>query len=425
MLKITGIDLDGQLAGIVQPGDKLLKINGQPVRDIIDYRFLSAEDELELELKRGDETRLLTVERDPSMPLGLEFAPMKPGLCGKQCVFCFVDQNPPGVRDSLKIKDEDYRFSFLNGNFITLSNLGKAGIDRIIRYRLSPLYVSVHAMDITTRNRLLRLAKDDGFHRKFRALIEGGITLHTQIVIVPGYNDGEVLVDTLEKLANFHPGAASIGLIPVGLTKHREGLPPLRTLTSAEASKIIELSENFREQFSAELGDPLVFCADEIFLLAGETIPENEYYGGFPQIENGVGMARFFLDEFHREAEAFPDAIDFPHKMLLVTGKVFAPFIEYEVIPILRKIDGITVELAAAPNSFFGETVTVAGLLAGRDILSTLEGKRASLIVLPPECVNRDGLFLDDLSLDEFQNIIGIPTIVFDSSFLEIFAYFR
>jgi len=423
-LKITGIDPDGQLAGLVRHGDKLLNINGQPVRDIIDYRFLSAEDELELEFKRGGESYLLKIERDPFEFLGLEFAPMKPGLCGNDCLFCFVDQNPPGVRNSLKIKDEDYRFSFLYGNFITLSNLGKAGIDRIIRCRLSPLYVSVHAMNITTRNRLLNRGKDDGFHRKFRALIEGGIKLHTQVVIVPGCNDGEILVDTLEKLANFHPGVASIGLIPVGLTKYREGLPPLRPLTPAEASDIIELSNIFRERFTKELGGALVYCADEMFLLAGEPIPENEYYGDFPQLENGVGMARFFLDEFHQEAEAFPAAIDFPHKMLLVTGTAFAPFIEREVIPILRKIDGIKVELAAAPNSFFGETVTVAGLLAGRDILSALNGKRADLIVLPPDCLNRDGLFLDDLSLDEFQNIIGIRTIVFDSSFLEIFAYF-
>ena len=409
---------------MVQPGDRLLNINGQSVRDIIDYSFLSAEDELEMEFKRGGESYLLKIERDPLEFLGLEFAPMKPGLCGSDCLFCFVDQNPPGVRDSLKIKDEDYRFSFLYGNFITLSNLGKAGIDRIIRCRLSPLYVSVHATDITMRNRLLNRGKDDGFHRKFRALIEGGITLHTQVVIVPGYNDAGILVDTLEKLANFHPGVASIGLIPVGLTKYRDGLPPLRLLTSAEASDIIELSNIFRERFTKELGDGIVYCADEMFLLAGEPIPENEYYGDFPQIENGVGMVRFFLDEFHRETEAFPAAIDFPHKMLLVTGTAFAPFIEREVIPALRRIEDFAVEMVAVPNSFFGETVTAAGLLAGRDILSALEGRRAGLIVLPPDCLNRDGLFLDDLSLDEFRNIVGTRTIVFDGSFLEIFAYF-
>ena len=420
MLNIDHIDESSPLAEDVKSGDKLVSINGTAVRDRLDYQFLSADEELELIISRSGEQFIIELEKDFDDRLGLTFPEMKPRTCGNNCVFCFVDQFPPGARKTLCVKDEDYRFSFLQGNFITLSNLGRAGIARILRYRLSPLYISVHAMDREVRNRMLGRKKDDGFLDKFRRLAEGGITLHTQVVVVPGYNDGDVLVDTIEKLSAYFPQTASIGLIPLGLTKHRRNLPELRLLDPAECRTIIETAGLFRNKFAEKHSDPLVYCADEMFLKAGLPIPENEYYGDYPQIENGVGLVRDFWERFEAEKEDFPVSISPDRKIALVSGESIAPVLESEIVPVLNSIDGLTVSLIKVTNRFFGDSVTVSGLLTGKDIADTINGEQADLFVLPPDCLNYDELFLDDMSFKEFMHLTGKNAVKYEWSFIDI-----
>lgn len=420
MLKIIDIRPDSPFIGEVQPGNRLVSINGKKIRDILDYIFLSADEELELEFLCGDETVKLLYENDYNEDLGLEFPQMKPAECGNDCVFCFINQCPPGVRRTLNVKDEDYRFSFLHGNFITLSNIGKSGIARILEYRLSPLYISVHAMNGEARRKLLNGKKDDRFIQKFETLANGGITLHTQIVVVPGYNDGEILKDTIQRLGEYFPSVASIGIIPVGLTKHRKSLPELRLLNSDEANLIIGLTENFRKDFIKKYDDPLIYAADEMFIIAGLQFPTFRYYRDFPQIENGIGMVRTLLDDFKKEKSRFPKKANKNKRIILVTGTSMAPVFEENILPVLNKIEGISCEVVEVPNRFFGETVNVAGLLVGGDIVSALKDKSADLIVLPPDCLNYDDLFLDDMSLAEFIGNFEAVVKVFDSSFLRI-----
>ena len=420
MLKIIDIRPDSPFTDEIKPGDRLVSINGKKVRDILDYMFLSADEELELEFLCGEETVQLLYENDYNEDPGLEFPQMKPAECGNDCVFCFVNQCPPGVRPTLNVKDEDYRFSFLHGNFITLSNIGKSGIARILEYRLSPLYISVHAMDKAARRALLKGRKEDHFLPKFEMLAKGGITLHTQIVVVPGYNDGEILKDTIRLLGEYYPSVASIGIIPVGLTDHRKSLPDLRLLNRDEAISIIGLVENFRAEFIGKYNDPLVHAADEMFILAGLQFPDADYYLDFPQIENGIGMVRTLLDDFKREKSRFPKKVQTDKRILLVTGASMAPILEEQVLPVLNKIGGISCEVVKVPNHFFGSTVNVAGLLVGKDLVSAMGNRSADLIVLPPDCLNYDGLFLDDMSLEEFLGNFTAKVIVFDGSFKKL-----
>lgn len=421
MIEIIDIVKGSLLSGIVQPGDYLNKVNRAAVRDSLDYYFLAADEELELEFSRNGESFQLQVEKNPEQSLGLTFPPLKPMECGNRCVFCFIDQLPPGVRGALKVKDEDYRFSFLHGSFITLSNLGKAALKRILNYRLSPLYVSVHAMDPAVRQKLLGRRTDDRFLEKLQALTAGGITLHTQIVVVPGYNDGEVLRGAIDGLAQFHSMVESIAVIPVGLTDHRRGLPPLRLLNSDEAVEIISMVEECRDRFTRDLGAPLVYPADEMLILAGKQIPDSAYYGDFPQLENGVGMVRRFIDEFRRDIAGYGGKIDPAASVILITGKAMAPFFNDLVIPELNRIEGLSVDCLEVTNSFLGSSVSVAGLLAGKDIIEALRGREADIIILPPDCANRDGLFIDDISIETLRNNTMAEVVLSDGTFEPLF----
>jgi putative radical SAM enzyme (TIGR03279 family) len=420
-LEITHIHPESPLVKKVRPGDILVKIAGIAVEDDLDYLYLQAEEKLKLEFLRGDKPFTINLKKDYFQCLHLSFPTMKPYTCGNDCVFCFVDQHPPRVRKSLLVKDEDYRFSFLYGNFITLSNLSHKSIARIREYHLSPLYISVHAMDMTVRNKMLGRKQDDGFLSKFQALVESRIKLHTQVVIVPAWNDGEVLKDTIEKLSVHYPAVASIALIPVGLTQHRRGLTPLRLSTAEEAISILNMAKTYRNSFKLKLGSYLVYCADEMFLLAGQEIPTRKYYEKFPQVENGVGMVRKFLDDFSHRKRFFPPKVSPERKMILVTGTSMSPILKEKVLPVLQQIAGLKVELITVENHFLGETITVAGLLAGTDILSALKGKSADLILLPPNCLNQDGLFIDDISIEDFRNQKACNVLVYDYNFKEVF----
>jgi len=421
-IKILEIKPDSSLADDIKPGDLLIRINGHKINDILDVWFHSSEENLVLELSRNGDLFSLELEKDFDEDLGLIFPEMNPRLCGNDCIFCFVDQCPPGVRETLKVKDEDYRFSFLHGNYITLSNLGEQSLRRIIEYNLSPLYISVHAMDKGVRNYLLGRKKDDHFLEKFRELVDAGIKMHTQVVIIPEINDNGVLKDTIEKLSGYYPQVASIGLIPVGLTANRANLPKIEPVSGEKAREIIGTVDRYRFKFEKKFNDPLVYAADEMYLRAELDIPETEYYGDFPQIENGIGMVRRLIDIMKDEKADFPIKLTSSRKVIFPTGRAMKPVLDKYIVPEFNAVPGLEIEVVEVVNRFFGEPVTVSGLLGGEDILRSVKGIEADMIILPPDCLNIDNLFIDNMILDEFIKSVNSKVKVFNWSFLEIFG---
>lgn len=337
---------------------------------------------------------------------------MKIRVCRNKCLFCFVHQQPKGLRRSLYIKDDDYRFSFTHGNFITLSDMTDADFERIITQRLSPMYISVHATDDTLRRCLFQNERLDPVLPRLRQLVENGITVHAQTVVCPGINDGEHLKKTILDLAELAPGVESLAVVPVGLTRYRERLPKLRSFTPRESVEVLAMISDCQKTFVSVHGTRFVFPADEFFINAGRDFPPLSYYEHMPQFENGVGMARQFIVDFNRKKRYLPNAIQRPAKMALVTGQSASVLLEQCILPRLNEITNLTVEAVVVSNLFWGvDTVTVSGLLTGQDILAALKEVDADMIVLPPNCLNGDDLFLDDVSLSEFAMKVGKPVI--------------
>jgi putative radical SAM enzyme (TIGR03279 family) len=399
----------------MKPGEFIVKINGHPIRDIIDYRFYAADDVLEVTVARNGESRRVSIATGDE-DLGLELEPMQYRSCGNRCIFCFVDQNPPGLRHSLYFKDEDYRLSFLNGNYVTLTHINRDDLERIAEQRLSPLYISVHATDPMIRRRLLGLRKDDYLIEKVKYLVEQGIELHAQVVLCPGINDGSVLKETLDTLSSFHPKLRSIAVVPVGLTRHRQGLSQLTGYTAESARIVIGIVEKYQEGFQKKFQEPLVYLADEFYLLSGFDLPTETHYGDFWQVENGVGMTRTFLTDFTDASEEFPRRLSGSHRFMLVTGTLAGPVLEKFVIPVLRGIKNLDINMRIVENRFYGEHVTVSGLLTGRDIIENVEKEKenGAGLLLPPNCLNNDGLFLDDLTPRDLERRLNRPVLILD-----------
>jgi putative radical SAM enzyme (TIGR03279 family) len=401
-----------ECAGI-RPGDVVRTVNGRSVRDPIDFLFYGSDDLMRLRVRRGE--RRLEMELEGYGDSGIEFEPMRLMSCGNRCVFCFVDQNPPGMRDTVYFKDEDYRFSFLHGAYVTLTSVRGADLDRIIGQRLSPLYVSVHATDPSVRRTLLGIRRDDRLMEKIDRLIDGGIRLHTQIVVCPGINDGAVLERSIRDLGARYPGIGSVAVVPVGLTAHRTGLATLQPVDADHARAAIAAVDRLRAGFLSETGEGFTFCSDEWYLRAGLPIPPAEYYGDFPQIENGVGMVRDFLDA----AEAFDSTAcksRYSGGIVLATGVSMSGYIE-RFARVLSERSGLQVRTVTVVNRFYGESVTVSGLLTGRDIISALkilkhvQDAPDETVILPPNCLNDDGLFLDDLSPGDVSRELGVRVV--------------
>ena len=390
----------------LRPGDELLSINGHPLRDVIDYRFYGAEEELELVIRRDGQRLVCLVERSYGEELGIEFVePTFDGIrrCNNRCPFCFVDQLPRGMRRSLYVKDDDYRLSFLFGNFVTLTNLTEADWQRLAEQRLSPLYVSVHATDLALRRRLLGNPSAPDVLQQIRRLGELGIRVHAQIVLVPGLNDGEHLARTVADLAALHPTVQSIAVIPVGLTKHRP--PGLRPYTPDEARAIVAQVESWQRQYRARYSVGLVYAADEWYLLAGEEVPQAEEYDGFPQLENGVGLTRLLLDE---RLQITGGGLQVG-KVTLVCGTLIAPVLEALVADWGKSIAFPRSVVIPVENRFFGPTVTVSGLLVGRDVIEALRGRDLGEVVfLPRAMFDAAGKrTLDDMSPAEIEERLG------------------
>ena len=405
-------------AGVV-PGALLVSLNGRAVQDALELRFMETAERVDLVWRDGDGTehraRLMKPE---DLSLGLDVDPLKMHACNNKCAFCFAHQNARGMRRALYFKDDDYRYSFLNGNFATLTNLAQADVDRILEQRLSPLFISVHATDWALRNRLLGNPSAPNVLAQIEQFAAGRIHMHTQVVLCPGINDGEPLAQTLEDLSRFHPFVQTVALVPVGLTQYREKLPVLRSPDPDYARGLLAWAEPWRRRFLGEVGTRLAFPSDEFYLLAGRPFPAGRTYEGYPQLGNGVGGCRKFLDEFRRRERRLPSASP-GRRLSVVTGTLAAPVLA-GAIARLNRIEGLHVEMIPVVNQFFGGSVTCAGLLTGTDILKTLEPRRDHLgdAILIPSVAFKDDedIFLDDLPLRDLATQFGCPALRVESS---------
>ena len=407
------------------PGDQVLAVNGEAVEDELDFRFKTTEETLVLRVRRGGRMEEQTVEKEPDEPLGADLDEFRIKTCGDDCVFCFVDQNPVGLRDTLYFRDGDFRMSFLYGNYITMTNLRERDIARIVEQRLSPLYVSVHVTDDAARARMMgHRTIRDRLMEKLRFLAANGIELHAQIVLVPGHNDAGMLARTVLDLAELHEQLVSVSIVPIGLTRHRRELAELRLVSPPEAQMLVRQVERWQSRFREALGRGFVYLSDEVYLLAEQDFPHEDAYDGFPLMENGVGMSRDFLNELAFQAEAFPDALPEPRRLTLATGTLTAALLDGRVRPVLEAVGGLDVQVVACENTLFGDSVTVSGLLNFKSLTATLgpladRGEIGDLVLLPPDSVNFEGLFLDNRdgmrTTDELSAALGgVPVEVFD-----------
>ncbi len=397
----------------IRPEDQLTEINGHSIRDIIDYQFYSADQILDCTFLRNNKAKKIRINLEEKENPGLEFEPMRFKKCGNHCIFCFIDQNPKDLRKSLYFKDEDYRLSFLYGNYVTLTNVTKSDMERIVEQRLSPLYVSIHATDPEIRKILLGLKREDRLLEKIQFLTDHGIELHGQIVLCPGINDGEVLCQTLQTLSSFFPGLRSVAVVPVGLTRHREGLTKLNRYDKISAAGVIKIVQKLQKEYEKKFGQPFAYLSDEFYLLAGEPLPPSSHYRDFWQIENGVGLTRFFLNSFEEATRTFPYRLKKEQHFVLVTGTLAEPILRKNILSVLNKIKNLSVEVLPVSNRFFGDSVTVSGLLTGEDIITALQKENEdTIILLPSNCLNTDNLFLDDVSLKELKRELDRRIIV-------------
>src|SRR5262245_20216454 len=403
-LRVVAVE-PGSLAERVglTPGDEIHALNGKPLLDVIDFQFNAANIGRRTTIQTQD--RKITFVRREWESLGLEFESIEPMTCANQCVFCFVHQNPKNVRRSLHIKDEDYRLSFLFGNYLTLTNVDEKEMQRIIEQRLSPLYISVHATEPELRRTLLGIDEYDGFMAKVERLAAAGIQMHGQVVLCPGLNDEEHLDRTIQDMLQFYPSVASLAVVPVGLTDHRKNLPRLTPFTPDYARKLIAHVTGVQRKLKREIGTPFAFLGDEIYIMAGADIPPASHYSDFPQMENGVGMVRTFLTQFSGAMRTKPKG---RASGTICTGKIFYPYLKDCVDRLGMDLKPIAVE-----SKFWGSGIGVAGLLTGSDFITALKGNvYGDFVVLPSECmIGDDYLFLDDLTIKDVERELGVEVV--------------
>ena len=399
-------------AGVL-PGDRLLRINGTPLRDLIDFHVLAGEERLRIDLQRGCQAVAVVVAREWGRELGLECEPpmaSEISTCANKCVFCFIHQLPRGLRKSLYVKDDDYRLSFLHGNYITLTDLPDEEVQRIVDQHLSPLYVSVHATDPELRHALLgrpRTMRGELMERLGR-LAAAGIRIHAQIVLCPGLNDGAQLERSVRDLATLYPAVATVAVVPVGLTRHREGLPALRSLVPAEARAVLAAIHGWQAAHLACHARRIVFAADELYLLAGEPIPAAAAYEDFAVVEDGIGLVRRFEDAFTRAVGRWRDRPASARTVTVATGELFAPVLRRLLAA--AALPAPSVDVVAVPNDFFGPAISVAGLLTGADLARRLaEHPLGELVLIPGVALHEGrGVLLDDVSPADLSRHLGV-----------------
>jgi putative radical SAM enzyme (TIGR03279 family) len=403
-----------------EPGDRLVAINGQRPRDLIDYQFLCADEVLELEvLDAAGKAHQVEIEKEYAESLGLEFeSALFDGLiqCNNRCPFCFIDQQPPGMRQTLYFKDDDYRLSFLYGSYLTLTNLAPREWERIEQMRLSPLYVSVHATEAAVRSRLLKHDRAGQILDQLGWFQARRLQIHAQVVVCPGVNDGEHLTRTLLDLAQFHPGevptVASIAVVPVGLTRFRPTEDELIPVSPAKAQEVIAQVQALQTQFQHQFGSIVAWLADEWFLIAGQPLPPEAHYEDYPQIGNGVGSIRQFLKQFEQAAQKLPDAIACPRRLTWIVGnaveQAFQPILHH-----LNQVQGLEVRMVALASDYWGQAISVTGLITGHDILQALAGQEmGDGILLPSVMLKHDeAKFLDDMTLADLAQKLNVTIL--------------
>jgi putative radical SAM enzyme (TIGR03279 family) len=394
----------------LKPGDTILTANGHEVEDEIALRFYLSEELIDLHIRResGIEEHAL-MELPFGLDPGIYVEEFRTRCCNNACLFCFVDQLPSGVRPSLRVKDDDFRLSFLHGNYITLTNITNRELRRIIEQRLSPLYVSVHATDPELRARILGRKKPDDLNRKLAALVDGGIQIHAQIVLMPGINDERHLEKTVQDLFLLYPGIQSAAIVPVGLSDHGEPRKRLSPITPDFSRRLIRTAARWQKHFRDQTGRAFVYLADEFYIQGGIEIPEWDHYDDFAQIEDGVGMVRSFLDEFNaewRRRKKSRSALN----GTLVTGRLFAPILN-RCVRLLNHKFGSRLRVRAIENSYLGKNITVAGLLSGQDILNGLERRTVGdFLIIPSEALSRgEEILVDGVSLTDLASRLEKP----------------
>ncbi len=414
----------------ILPGEALLSINGEVVRDIIDYSYLIAEEDVLLTMRTAEgELYEAEAEKEAYSDIGLEFE--RDGLkqkfvCKNKCLFCFVDQMPRGLRKTLYVKDDDWRLSFLMGSYVTLTNLSEAEIERILAQRISPIYISVHAADDDLRVKLLGTEAARSTFELVKRFAAGGIAMHTQIVMCEGLNDAAQLTKTLEALCELRPAVRSVAVVPAGLTKYREGLPPIAPVSRACAADAAARVAAVQARSLAESGERFAFASDELYIRAGSALPAFEEYEDFPQIENGVGLIAKLTREVEEAVESYAGSAAREEAFHIITGVDARPYIE-KLAERVRENFGADITVHAVRNDFFGESVTVAGLLTGGDIIAQLSGKLGGVALLPRVCFREnteqmlDGVTLEALSkaLDAACRVIDVDGYCFVEAFLE------
>jgi putative radical SAM enzyme (TIGR03279 family) len=411
MIRVAGV-VPGSIADEldVEVGSRIIRINGQTVRDGIDFRFREVDERLDLEVASVDDAiTIFEIEKPAGESMGIVPAPDPVRQCANRCAFCFIDGNPAGARTSLYVKDDDFRLSFTYGSYVTLTNLGERGFERLIEQRLSPLYVSVHATEPEVRMAALGVRRGGEIVADLQRLMDGGLEIHTQVVLCPGLNDAGHLDRTMDDLFSLGPGVLTLSIVPVGLTRYNIDRP-IRLLSGAEANGALQQIEHVRVRARRERGQGWVYAADEMFFIAGRPIPSADYYDDWPLTENGVGAVRWFTDSFERNLQRVPTLSG--KRIALVTGQRMAPVIE----PLARRLCATATcdaEVVAVRNTYFGETVTTAGLLGGMDILDALEGRTpADLVLLPAESLNDDRRFIDDVAFDEVAAALSPSQVI-------------
>ena len=395
----------------LRAGDTLIAINGEPIIDEIDYQALINRSRLDILVRRADGTEeTVRIIKAKEAGLGLQLADTlacTPRPCRNKCVFCFIDQMPPGMRKTLYVKDDDWRLSLMMGNYITLTNVDEAEFQRILRRKASPLYISVHATDPDVRVKMMNNPNARFIMDRLNRLREAGLHFHCQIVLCPGYNDGDVLKKTLNDLAAMYPAAQSAALVPVGLTKFRERLAHVEPFDRAGAKKILDYAHEFQQKMLETIGTRFVFPSDEMVLMGGEELPAEEEYEGYPQLENGVGLLRKFENALQAAAREIDMPVH-PRKVLIPCGKSIAPVMRRWVDTYGPK--GVEVTVQPIRNTFFGETVTVTGLITGGDLKEQLKNAQTDEILLCGNTLRAEGdLFLDDMSLNELRKSLPAP----------------
>ena len=410
------------------PGDRLISINGHEIEDIFDYQFYAEDTYIEILIEKPDgEQWILEVDKEEDEDLGIEF---DNGLmdeyrsCHNKCIFCFIDQMPKGMRDTLYFKDDDSRLSFLQGNYVTLTNMSDHDLDRIIQYHLSPINISFQTMNPELRCKMLNNRFAGEALKKVDRLNEAGIEMNGQIVLCKGVNDGEELAFSIREMMRYIPNLQSVSVVPVGLSKYRDGLFPLEPFTREDAREVLSTIHHYQNESYQKYGNHFIHASDEWYILAGEELPQEENYDGYLQLENGVGMMRLLLNEFEEAVKELQEKIsagtlDFSSREIsMATARLAYPFIRDMAARMMEMVPGLMIHVYEITNDFFGEMITVSGLLTGQDLIAQLTGKELGETLYLPQNVLRSGeeVFLDDVSVTEMEKALQVKVDIIKSS---------